>query len=290
MTSPMTSPMTTATTNGTGTGTPAYALDQSWYAERDRLTSLTALYDEGTVDLAVRLGLGPGWRCADVGAGTGTVARLFAERVGPGGRVLAVDVDIRFLEPLATGVVEVAQADLTVTALPHGSFDLVHARLLLEHLPVRDRLLRELAAAVRPGGWLLVEDFDWVTAGLVDPPSAVHEKVSGAVRAVFSRHGYDAQYGRRLPRAMAAVGLRDVVTRTDARQVDADPATGVPQWELLVDQLAPAMLATGLVTPTDLDAFGALCHDGDTVMFAPLMVSTAGRRPGPTRRAAGGDE
>jgi SAM-dependent methyltransferase len=269
-----------AMTIGTGS-TSAYALDPSWHAERDRLTSLTALYDEGTLDLAVRLGLGPGWRCADVGAGTGSVARLFAQRVGPSGQVLAVDLDTRFLEPLATGVIEVEQADLTLTPLPSGSFDLVHARLLLEHLPVRARLLRELAAAVRPGGWLLVEDFDWVTAGLVDPPSAVHEKVSNAVRSVFAAHGYDAQYGRRLPRAMAAAGLREVVTRIDARQVDADPGAGVPQWELLVHQLAPAMLAQGLVTPADLADFRALCHDGDTVLFAPLMVSVAGRRPDP---------
>jgi SAM-dependent methyltransferase len=281
--------MSTTVTTRSG-GPSAYALDQSWHAERERLTSLTALYDEGTLDLAVRLGLGPGWHCADVGAGTGTVAGLFAQRVGPGGRVLALDLDTRFLEPLASDVLTVEQTDVTVTPLPRGSFDLVHARLLLEHLPDRDRLLRELAAAVRPGGWLLVEDFDWVTAGLVDPPSAVHEKVSAAVRAVLAAHGYDARYGRRLPRAMAAAGLREVVTRTDVRQVDADPDSGVPQWELLVHQLAPAMLAGGLVTSADLDAFRTLCHDGDTVLFAPLMVSSAGRRPRPDQEPTEADE
>ena len=278
MTSPMTAAMTTATT--IGTGTPAYALDQSWYAERDRLTSLTALYDEGTVDLAVRLGLGPGWRCADVAAGTGTVARLFAERVGPGGRVLAVDVDTRFLEPLATDVVEVAQADVTVTPLPHGSFDLVHARLLLEHLPVRDRLLRELAAAVRPGGWLLVEDFDWVTAGLVHPPSAVHEKVSGAVR------GLQPPRLRRAVRPPAATGDGRRRTSRRGHPHRCPPGRCRPRHRRAAVGAARAAArardAGGrLVTPADLDAFGALCHDGDTVMFAPLMVSTAGRRPGP---------
>jgi SAM-dependent methyltransferase len=256
-----------------------YALDQSWHAERDRLTRLTALYDEDTLALAAHVGLRPGWRCADVGAGTGTVAQLFADRVGPHGRVLAVDLDTRFLAPLVTAVLTVEQADLVETPLPADEFDLVHARLLLEHLPARDRILRELALAVRPGGWLVVEDFDWVTAGLVDPPSAVHAKVTDAVRTVFGAHGYDDGYGRRLPRAMTAVGLRELVTRTSARQVDADPETGVPQWELLVHQLAPALLTAGLVAQDDLDAFHALCHDGRTVMFAPLMVSTAGRRP-----------
>ena len=62
-------------------------------------------------------------------------------------------------------------------------------------------------------------------------------------------------------------------------QVDADPVRGVPQWELLVEQLAPGMLAAGLVTERDLRAFGELLHDGVTVVFAPLMVSSWGRRP-----------
>ena len=53
----------------------------------------------------------------------------------------------------------------------------------------------------------------------------------------------------------------------------------MPQWELLVDQLSPGLLALGLVTQADLDAFHALWHDGDTVSFAPLMISTWGRRP-----------
>ena len=50
----------------------------------------------------------------------------------------------------------------------------MHARLVLEHLPERDRVLAKLAGAVRPGGWLLVEDFDWSTAMVVDPPSELH--------------------------------------------------------------------------------------------------------------------
>ena len=89
----------------------------------------------------------------------------------------------------------------------------------------------------------------------------------------MTAHGYDPNYGRRLPRAMAAAGLVDVGTHAAAAVVTADPERGVPQWELLVAQLTPALLASGLVTAADLDAFTALCHDGGAVMFAPLMVS-----------------
>src|SRR3954468_24906391 len=67
-----------------------YALDPAWHAERDRLDSLTSLYDARTLRLCDRLGLAAGWHCLDAGAGTGTLATAPAERVGPTGSVTAL--------------------------------------------------------------------------------------------------------------------------------------------------------------------------------------------------------
>lgn len=268
----------TATTTTTDR-TTQYALDPSWYAERDRLNSLTRLYDATTLSICERLGVGAGWRCAEVGAGTGSVAELLADRVGPTGHVLAVDLDTRFLEPLRTATLEVQQADITATPLPDGAFDLIHARLVLEHLPQRDEVLTGLVRALAPGGWLLVEDFDWSTSMVVDPPSPLHARVTAACRAAFSRHAYDPEYGRRLPRALRSAGLLDITTHAASAQVWADREHGVPQWELLVGQLGPALLAHQLLTQAELDDFIRLCRDGDTVFFAPLMVSSSGRKP-----------
>jgi SAM-dependent methyltransferase len=259
--------------------TTSYTLDPAWHAERARLNSITSLYDPHTLQCCERLGLSEGWSCAELGAGTGSVAELLAARVGDGGRVLALDLDTRFLEPLAGAVLEVAQTDLRTQPIPGSGFDLVHARLLLEHLPEREEVLATMAAAARPGGWVLVEDFDWSTADAVDPPSAVHSKVVDAIRTFFRAHGYDAQLGRRLPRLLQAAGLEDVGSDSVAIQVQADCERGVPQWELLADQLAPGMVAAGLLDSEDVDAFHALWHDGETVSFAPLMVSAWGRRP-----------
>src|SRR4051794_14907574 len=93
-----------------------YALDPAWHAERDRLDSLTSLYDERTLALCERLGLAPGWHCLDAGAGTGSLATALAERVGPSGSVTALDADTRFLEPLDSLIV--VAADLTTDDLP----------------------------------------------------------------------------------------------------------------------------------------------------------------------------
>ncbi|MGZ4311200.1 MAG: methyltransferase domain-containing protein [Solirubrobacteraceae bacterium] len=256
-----------------------YALDSAWYAERERLDSITRLYDAGTLEVAARLGITSGWRCLDVGAGTGSLAQRLADLVAPAGRVTALDVDTRFLDPLASDRLQVAHADVTREALPEGEFDLVHARLLLEHLPQREAVLAAMVGAAKPGGWVLIEDFDWSTALMVDPPSATHDKVALAIRELFTRHGYTPSYGRELPRALARAGLTDVTTRAQAVQVAADREAGLPQWELLADQFAPALLAAGLVDEADLDAFHALWHDGSTICFSPLMVSAWGRRP-----------
>jgi SAM-dependent methyltransferase len=267
------------TIDTTAEPTNGYALDPGWHAERARLDSLTALYDPGSLAVCERLGLSPGWRCLDVGAGTGTLALALAERVAPTGSVVALDIDTRFLEPLASPRLESVALDVTEQPLPNGEFDLVHARLLLEHFPSRGDVLGNMIGAAKPGGWVLVEDLDWATALVVDPPSDVHRRVASAIRSVLTRHGYDPHYGRALPRRLRTAGLIDVGTRAESIQVDADPILGVPQWELLADQFAPSLRSSGLVDQDDLDAFHALLRDGHTVCFAPLMVSCWGRVP-----------
>lgn len=256
-----------------------YALDSAWYAERERLNSLTRLYDPGSLDLCHRLGVSRGWRCLDVGAGTGSLAQSLAAIVAPTGTVTALDIDTRFLEPLATEHLQVIRANIATDHVPSGEFDLVHARLLLEHLPERDAVLHTLVDATSPGGWVLIEDFDWATALMVDPPSALHDKVATAIRTLFTGHGYSPTFGRTVPRRLQAAGLVDVMTHAQAIQVHADPEMGLPQWELLAEQFGPLLLTNGLVSEDELTAFHELWHDGDTICFSPLMVSSWGRRP-----------
>ncbi len=255
-----------------------YSLDTGWHAERERLASLTRLYDDTTLALCEQLHLAPGQRCLELGAGTGTVAEALAERVSPNGCVVAVDTDTRFLDPLENGVLRTEQADVTA-GMPEGRFDLVHARLLLEHVPQRIDVLQSMVMATAPGGWVLVEDFDWSTTLMVDPPTPLLARVATACREFMESHGYDPEFGRRLPRAMAGAGLVDIGIHARTMPVHADPERGAPQWELLVAQLGPALLAQGRIEQEELDAFTELCHDGSTLLFAPVMVSCWGRRP-----------
>jgi SAM-dependent methyltransferase len=93
-----------------------------------------------------------------IGAGGVSVPRGLAERVGTSGRVLATDIDVSWAEPAAGGALEVCRHDVIRDPPPAETFDLVHARLVLVHLKDRAAAMRVMIDALRPGGWLVIED------------------------------------------------------------------------------------------------------------------------------------
>src|SRR4051794_15064967 len=111
--------------------TSRYAYDQGWAEERARLAGIEALGDTGTRDLLIRHGARPGAAVLEVGAGGGSIVEWLAGQVGPTGRVLATDLDTRFVDPLASEVVQVRRADVLADDLPEGEFDVAHSRLVL---------------------------------------------------------------------------------------------------------------------------------------------------------------
>src|SRR5262249_26268733 len=131
-----------------------YVLDRSWEPERHRLELQERALDPISFDHLGRIGVEAGWRCLGVGAGAGSVVRWLADRVGPRGRVVAVDLDTKLIDHLAGRVIEVRQQDLMSADLS-GGFDLVHCRLVLGHMPKKEEALHRIHGSVRPGGWLL---------------------------------------------------------------------------------------------------------------------------------------
>ena len=132
-----------------------YALPNADALARERLELLAACHDPASIRRASALGVAPGWRCLDVGAGAGSFARWLA---GVTGDTVAADLDARLL---ASGPgLEVRELDVRTDAPERGAFDLVHTRHLLLHLPERAAVLPRLVDALRPGGVLLIEEDD----------------------------------------------------------------------------------------------------------------------------------
>ena len=119
----------------------------------------------------------PGMTVADIGAGTGLFTRLFARRVGPNGRVYAVDISRTFVENIVrtsreaglTNVIGVVDNDHEVM-LPPNSIDMAFVSDTYHHFEYPRSILASILAALRDGGKLIVIDFrrdprvnsDWV--------------------------------------------------------------------------------------------------------------------------------
>src|SRR5438552_13919852 len=117
-----------------------------------------------------QLGVRRGWRCLDVGAGGGSIAPWLRDRVGPEGKVVAVDLDARFFDK-EPGI-EARELNILTDDLERDEYDLVHCRLLLHHLRGNQlNALRRMAAALRPGGVLLTSEC-YLGALLASPTEA----------------------------------------------------------------------------------------------------------------------
>lgn len=257
-----------------------YVFDNDWEREQERLASLEAAFDPGTFRHLEALGVGPGWRCLEAGAGRGSVARWLCRRVGPEGRVVATDLKPRFLEALEEPNLEVWRHDIVADELPEAEFELVHARFLLEHLPGREGALKKMPAALRPGGWILVEDMEWSTViPLSARGSRVLKRVMSAARRILELSGYDGDYGRKLPGQMAMQGLIDIGGAGRFGLVRGGP--DAPEWlRLSAEEMRGPGEATGLLSGRDIDRLLELLDDPEFAFFSFSVVAVWGRRPG----------
>ena len=253
-----------------------YAYDQAWQDERERLAGIERLWDDGTFALLERLGVAPGSRVAEVGAGGGSVVEWLSDRVGPNGRVLAADVYLKFLEPLAGGAVEVREHDVLAVPLPEAEFDVVHARLLVEH--VGAGALPNLFAGVRLGGLLVLEDYDMASVSW-HPEDPLAERLLEAMLDLMGTLGFDRDCGRKLPAALDALGLEDVRAEGRVRVI----RSGTPDtafFKLSLGALRDALVSSGRAPDAEIDTLLERLEQPGLTALSPVLVSCWGRRPG----------
>ena len=254
-----------------------YGFDAAWTGERDRMALAESLLDPTTIRQLESIGARPGLRYLEVGAGAGSMARWMTARAGPGGRVVATDIDTRFLDEAAG--YEVRHHDIVAGPPLPAEFDLVHARLVLQHVPDKDRALANLAGALRPGGWLLVEELDFTTSGAAGPLGARgFARVERAMHRFLADTGFDPAFGRRLPGRFRAAGLVEVEGRGGLSVVQG--GSPYARWYgQSIEALRPRLVAAGLVTEADLARACRLLADPDFELMTPVLISTRGRRP-----------
>jgi SAM-dependent methyltransferase len=260
-------------------GDGRYVFDNDNVHSNEQHRCLAAAYDPITTGRLTETGVTDGWQCLEVGSGGGSVAQWLAKRVAPSGKVLATDVKPHHI-PEWPGLA-VIQHDVVTEPLPEGEFDLIVARLVLQHLPQRLAVLNKLARALKPGGWLQIDEFDTsYEPPLLTPDNRsrrLYETFLATKSAVMRAAGGDPSWGRRVPEAMRAAGLTDIDPRPHIQSRNAGSA------DLLLQRhhtfhLRDKLVSTGM-TEQQLDEVRAVMADPSFRAVSSIFYSVHGRRP-----------
>lgn len=261
------------------TGDEGYLLDNQQMEAGQRFDALSLLFDSWTFGHLDAVGLAPDWRVWEVGAGGPSVPTGLADRVSPGGRVLATDIDTRWLDE-SSGV-EVRRHDVGAAPSPEGAFDLVHARLLLAHVQDRAHALASMLAALRPRGWLVLEEADPALQPLVcleemGRAQQLANSLKYGFRQLLAQRGVDLSLGRKLPRLMREAGLADV--SADAYFPVAGPACTELERSS-TEQIRERLTTAGIATQAQVDEHLANVVSGQLDLVTSPLISAWGRKP-----------
>jgi SAM-dependent methyltransferase len=258
-----------------------YTLDNAGKEAAARFDALAAMYDPVTIRHLEERGVSSGWHCLEVGGGGGSIAAWLAARVGSAGRVLVTDIDPRFLESMQVPNLEVRRHDIVNDPLPEGTFDLVHSRLVLLHLPEREKALARMVAALRPGGWLVDEEFDASSMPpnpAINPDEVLLKTLIASRRVMQDRGADDRVFARRLFSRLRAHGLVNVEAEACTFMWDSGSA-GASLLRANFEQLRNNMIDTGYITEEEFKEDLSRLDDPNFMMPSPIMWTAWGRRP-----------
>ena len=198
---------------------PKYVLGATT-REQERLLMQCKLLEPQARWMLEHIGVGRHWNTVDVGCGPLGILDLLVEYTGPGTEVIGVERDPRMLSfgrrlmaERGLDSVKYVDGDARDTRLPSSSFDLAHARLLLVNLPEPEGVVAEMVDLVRPGGWVAVQEVDWIS-WTCDPIHPAWTRLIEINAAIWGARGMDVNIGRRLPRMLTQAGLTDIQCKT----------------------------------------------------------------------------
>jgi SAM-dependent methyltransferase len=252
-----------------------YAFPHTNADESRRLDLLAERLDPVTKRRIGQLGLDPAVRCLEIGAGRGSIASWLARDVARQGHVTATDLDTDFLSRLTLPNLTVLRHDVRTDDFPDGSFDLVHVRTVLMHIPDRMATLQRITSWLAPSGWLVAEEADfgmWLAD--LDPAWAAHP---AAWHEAFP-NGSLSQ-GRALLRQIPRLGLADI--GADAELDIVLPGTPLAEFHRLsTAAMSESLIASGILTAAEASRLTARLSEPDFMGCGFAHIGAWGRRNG----------
>lgn len=259
-------------------------------AESERLRIQARILEAATERMLRAAGVRAGMRCLDAGCGTGEGMRILGRIVGTGGHVTGLDIDAPMTgRTQATLRAEegpqflVLPGDVTRgDPVPGQPFDVVFARLLLCHMTDPVGTVRRLGALARPGGRLVLVDYDLAHLA-VRPEHPAFERGFEILTECFRRSGKDVDAGLRLGEYMLRAGL------PEPEGCDIAPCFGMlaeigHRLVSVLGSLVPAAAALGIAAPDEVEALRAdlraLIAGTPRTMLGPPLIGVWTTVPG----------
>ena len=252
---------------------------------RERLRLLSSTYRPATLALLSRAGIPRDATCVDVGCGGGDVTLDLARHVGPGGRVIGIDMDEVELEIARKEAAEQGLGNVQYQSgdargsLGVGKFDVAYSRCLLSHLSDPAACISNIQMALKPHGLLILEDID-IRGIFCYPHNPAVIRFRELYAQVVRRRGADPDIGPRLPILLLEKGFEHVSMNV------VQPAGFEGEVKLLVPLsmklIADTVITDGLATPDEVahlvDLTFEVARDRRTVVGTARVVQTWGYR------------
>jgi ubiquinone/menaquinone biosynthesis C-methylase UbiE len=259
----------------------SYQFEHSWQHERERLAALERGGDPSTVASLTSIGVKEGWRCLEIGAGGGSIARWLCERVGSRGSVVATDLETGFLREIAAANLEVRRHDIRSGPPEENAFDLVCARKVLEHLPEHRIALQNMVRAAKPGGWVLVEDGDLVSVfAAVTSDIGFFRRAYHAFVETMAAAGYQPDLGTHLGAHLLDAGLEEIQIRGRAGEwtgAGDQPSVFLRTFEKIRDRV----VADRRLSAEEADRLLMEIQSPSFRAVTAIHFAAWGRKPGP---------
>ncbi len=255
-----------------------YIFTDSQHAkELERLQAIEQVFDPASHRRIQATGITTSWRCLEVGAGAGSITQWMAAVVGEKGKVVAIDLDTRFVADIQLSNVEVLQADICSLPLENHSFDLVHARYVLIHIADFQVALLRMLELLKPGGWIVIEEPDFSAARAIAGQEAPYQsmnRVNQAISRMFANRNVDYALGVKLPARLQQLGLKQLSVENDVPI--AQGGSGIATvMKLSTMQLAEKYIATGEATQEDIEQYCLFADDPNSwaIYYATVGIT-----------------
>ncbi|MEV7617447.1 methyltransferase [Streptomyces sp. NPDC089799] len=245
--------------------------------EAARLDALAAALDPGTLRRLEASGLARDARVLEIGAGKGTVAARLAA-LCPDGLITATDLDTSHLPTDLPAQVRALRHDVAEDPFPEGSFDLVHARCVLMHLPGRERVVERIRDWLAPGGTVLLEEIAHFPLTHMPEGDPVRRSVKASSELLGDSYGMEADWGLRVPQVLHRLGYTDISVEVTIPPVHP----GSPMatwWSLTLAALGPRLLETGALTRTEVDTALSAMDEPGYLSFPLAVTAVRARSP-----------